>query len=251
MTDFSYQLYSSRNFPPISETLRMLGRLGYKQVEGYSALFADADKVNELRSNLAANGLTMPTGHFGLDMVRDNPDEVLKIAEAFDMDAIIVPAVSKDQRKNDAAGWRALGKALAAAGGPVWAAGREFGWHNHDFEFVISSTGEVPLDLIMAGDPRLMLELDVAWVARGNQDPRIWIEKYRDRLIAAHVKDIAPFGENIDEDGWANVGEGTLDWKGLMASLRATPAKYFVIEHDNPKDDARFAERSLTAARTL
>ena len=98
MTDFSYQLYSSRNFPPLADTLRMLGRLGYKQVEGYGALFADADKVAELKRNLAAAGLTMPTGHFGLDMVRDRPDEVLKIAEDFDMEAVIVPAVGKERR---------------------------------------------------------------------------------------------------------------------------------------------------------
>ena len=25
MTEFSYQLYSSRNFPPLSDTLKMLG----------------------------------------------------------------------------------------------------------------------------------------------------------------------------------------------------------------------------------
>jgi hypothetical protein len=38
MTDYSYQLYSSRNFGPLPETLRMLAELGYKQVEGYDAL---------------------------------------------------------------------------------------------------------------------------------------------------------------------------------------------------------------------
>jgi sugar phosphate isomerase/epimerase len=250
MTDFSYQLYSSRNFPPLADTLRMLGRLGYKQVEGYSALFADADQVAELKRNLAANGLAMPTGHFGLEMVRHRPDEVLKIAEGFDMEAVIVPAVGKEQRSQDAAGWRALGAELAKAGEPYWAAGRKFGWHNHDFEFVVTPTGEMPLDLIMA-DPRLALELDVAWVVRGNQDPLAWIEKYKDRLIAAHIKDIAPSGEKIDEDGWADVGDGVMDWKAIMPALRGTTAKYFVMEHDNPKDAARFAERSLAAAQKL
>ena len=29
MTEFSYQLYSSRNFPPLADTLKMLGELGY------------------------------------------------------------------------------------------------------------------------------------------------------------------------------------------------------------------------------
>ena len=34
MTDFSYQLYSSRNFPPLADTLKMLARLGYTHGRG-------------------------------------------------------------------------------------------------------------------------------------------------------------------------------------------------------------------------
>ena len=37
-----------------------------------------------------------------------------------------------------------------------------------------------------------------------------------------------------------------------MAALKEqTKAKYYVMEHDNPKDDRRFAERSLAAAEKL
>src|SRR5690554_4997513 len=102
MTEFSYQLYSSRNFPPLSDTLKMLGRLGYKQVEGYGGLFADLDALDALKSKLAANGLTMPTGHFGLDMVRDQPDRVLEIVEALGIEAVFVPAVPPQERSKDA-----------------------------------------------------------------------------------------------------------------------------------------------------
>ena len=49
MTDFSYQLYSSRNFGPLSETLKMLGKLGYKQVEGYGGLYADLQAIDKLK----------------------------------------------------------------------------------------------------------------------------------------------------------------------------------------------------------
>ena len=53
-------------------------------------------------------------------------------------------------------------------------------------------------------------------------------------------------------DGWADVGHGTLDWKGLMAALRGkTPARYFVMEHDNPSDYERFARRSIAAANAF
>ncbi len=73
--------------------------------------------------------------------------------------------------------------------------GLTFGWHNHDFEFADLGGEEKPLDLILQGSDDLALELDVAWVQVGGEDPITWIEKYADRIVATHIKDIAPKGE--------------------------------------------------------
>ena len=75
------------------------------------------------------------------------------------------------------------------------------------------------------------------------------IQKYAAKIYAAHVKDIAPAGECEDEDGWADVGHGTMEWQGIMDALQATNCTYFVMEHDKPNDDARFARRSIEAAK--
>jgi sugar phosphate isomerase/epimerase len=246
MTDFSYQLYSSRNFPPLTETLRMLGSLGYKQVEGYGGLYANLDALDKLKADLAEFGLHMATGHFGFDMVRDQSARVIEIAKAVNMQALFVPALQ--ERVKDAKGWAAFGKELAEAGKPFWDAGLTFGWHNHAFEFADLGIAEKPLDLILQGSDKLALEFDVAWAVVGGQDPLAWIAKYADRTVAAHVKDIAPKGENTDEDGWSDVGYGTMDWKTIMAALRKSNAKYFVMEHDNPQDHVRFATRSISMA---
>ena len=89
----------------------------------------------------------------------------------------------------------------------------------------------------------------IAWVVRGNADPLEWVDRYGKRITAVHVKDIAPKGENADEDGWADVGHGTIDWKKIMKALREkTPAKVFIMEHDKPSDVGRFARRSIEAA---
>ncbi len=56
--------------------------------------------------------------------------------------------------------------------------------------------GSIPQDRIFEGGPGLEWEMDVAWVIRGGADPLAWIETYKDRITAAHVKDIAPAGEN-------------------------------------------------------
>ncbi len=250
MTDFSYQLYSSRNFPPLADTLKMLAEAGYTGVEGYGALYADPGKVAELVANLKGSGLAMPTGHFSLDMLENDPARVLEIARAVGIERVYCPYLVAENRPADRAGWVAFGRRLQQASQPYRDAGLGFGWHNHDFEFKALPDGTLPQEAIFEGGPDLEWEADIAWVIRGGVDPLDWIDRHGARITAVHVKDIAPAGENADEDGWADVGQGTVDWRALMEALRGTPAKHFVMEHDNPADDARFARRSLDAAKT-
>ncbi|MEP0940589.1 MAG: sugar phosphate isomerase/epimerase [Rhizobiaceae bacterium] len=248
MTDLSYQLYSSRNFPPLGDTLSMLADLGYTQVEGYGGLYED---LETLAAALKSAGLTMPSGHFGLDMLEDDPDQALKVAKAVGMTSIYCPHIGPDLRASDAAGWRAFGARLDKAGAPYRAAGLKFGWHNHDFEFVTQTDGCIPMEEILAGGPGLSWEADIAWIVRGGGDPFDWIKRHGARIDAVHVKDIAKEGECVDEDGWDDVGHGTMDWKGLLDALKDTPASLFVMEHDNPNDHQRFASRSIAAVRSL
>jgi sugar phosphate isomerase/epimerase len=247
----SYQLYSSRNFPPLADTLKMLASLGYEGVEGYGALYADDALVADLVAHLGDSGLAMPTGHFGLSQLESEPGKVLSIARSLGLERIYCPYLMPAERPSDAAGWQAFGARLQSAGQPFREAGLGFGWHNHDFELVPLPDGQVPQDLIFAGGPDLEWEIDVAWVIRGGADPLAWIAKHGHRITAAHVKDIAPAGENAAEDGWSDVGHGTVDWKGIMAALRKTGCTNFIMEHDNPADHHRFARRSIAAAKAL
>lgn len=248
MTGFSYQLYSSRNFPPLGDTLSMLAAAGYASVEGFGGVYADPAA---LAASLKANGLTMPTGHFSIDQLENDVPGVLAIANAVGMTHLYCPYILPDQRPTDAAGWKAFGARLQAASAPYKAAGFGFGWHNHDFEFVTLPDGSTPQEQIFAGGPDLEWEADIAWIVRGGADPLAWIAKYGQRITSVHVKDIAPKGENTAEDGWADLGQGTVDWKSIMAALRNTPCKTFVMEHDNPSDHKRFATRSIAAAKGL
>jgi sugar phosphate isomerase/epimerase len=249
MTKFSYQLYCSRNYPPLSETLAMVASAGYERVEGYGGLYANPALVAELKANLAQHGLHMASGHFSLDMLENQRATVLDIARTFDMKAIYCPHIMPDQRPKDAAGWVEFGRRLQETGKPYKDAGYDFGWHNHDFEFRPLPDGSIPQERMFEGGPDLSWEGDIAWVVKGGGDPLAWIEKFRDRITAAHIKDIAPAGQCLDEDGWADVGHGTMDWPTIMKALRGAGVELFVMEHDNPSDDRRFATRSIAAAR--
>lgn len=248
---FSYQLYSSRNYGPLPATLKMLAEVGYKDTEGYGGLYSDAATLAALAKGLTANGLTMSTGHFGLPMIESDPAFVIEIARVVGMKKVYCPHVMPADRPTDGAGWKAFGARLEKAGAPLVAAGLGFGWHNHDFEFAGCADGTVPMFEILAGGPTLEWEMDVAWVVRGGGNPLAWIEAFKGRITSAHVKDIAKKGENLAEDGWADVGHGVVDWPAIMGALKAAGVAYHVMEHDNPADDRRFATRSLAAGKGL
>lgn len=247
----AYQLYSSRKFPPLEATARMLAEVGLTGTEGFGGLYADAATLAATKAALDGAGLSMKTGHFGLSQVEDTPGWALEVARTLGMERLYVPYVLPEDRPTDAAGWRAFGARLDKAGAPIRAAGFGFGWHNHDFEFRPCADGAIPEACILEGGPNLEVELDVAWVIRGGSDPLSWIRQYGARITAAHVKDIAPKGENLDEDGWADVGHGTVDWKTIHAALKEVGCQHFVLEHDNPADDRRFASRAFATLKSL
>ena len=247
----SYQLYSSRKFGPLPKTLGMIADLGLSEVEGFGGLYATASDLGQLKAELEKAGLVMTSGHFGLDMVENDPDGVKRIAEALGVRDVYVPYLDAAARPGDWDGWRAFGARLGEAGKSLQDAGIGFGWHNHDFEFRALDDGSYPIESLLDGGSALAFEFDVAWAVRAGEDPFAWIERLGGRVGAAHVKDIAPYGTCADEDGWSDVGHGTLDWAGLVAALSRAGCDHLVLEHDNPGDDRRFAERSIRFLNAL
>ena len=242
MTDFSFQLYSARNFPPLADILKMVAAAGYKQVEGYGALYADAAKVAELKAHLGASGLKMPTGHFGLDHARERARPRARDRQGARHRDDLLPL---PRRPTSARHRRRLASTSASGcrrpASRYRDAGLGFGWHNHDFEFKQLPDGSLPQVAIFEGGPDLEWEADIAWVIRGGADPLEWIKTFGNRITAVHVKDIAPAGENADEDGWADVGHGTVDWKALMAGAHGHPGQ--VLRHGARQPQGRQALR--------
>lgn len=242
--DLSYQLYCSRNWP-LDEALAMLSAAGFTQVEGYGGLFGDGGDA--LRAKLDANGLSMTSSHMNLTDSEADPAAAVALAQTLGIKKAFIPHIGPDDRPTDVAGWQAFGARLATLGKHFTDAGMTFGWHNHDFECV-AVDGTYPLDIIA---DHVDLELDLGWVRRAGHNPVDWINKYGSKIKAAHIKDIAPAGENTDEDGWADVGHGTMDWAAIHTALQAGGITHYVTEHDNPSDHARFASRSLASMKSF
>ena len=239
----SFQLYSAREHGPWDDVFANLKRLGYTRVEGYGALYEDPEA---LAGQLAAHGLSMPTGHVAFAALEGDFAKALETVRTLGIETAYAPHLAPDERPDDADGWRAVGRRLAAIGRKLRDEGVAFGWHNHAFEVEPCGDGSVPLALLLEEAPDMGWEADLAWIVRGGADPLEWIASHGERIRAVHVKDLAADGENADEDGWADPGHGTMDWPALLDAVRGkAPDARLVAEHDKPADVERFARRAM------
>ena len=245
---YSLQLYTARNHPPLNAAIGMIAKLGYREVEGFGGVYGEPAK---LRAVMDKNDIAMPTGHFSLDMLENEKKKVLAIASALGINKLIAPYLLPDDRPTSAKGWKDFGKRLGALATTYRAKGYPLAWHNHDFEYHKLKDGLTPHELIFGAAPLLDWEIDVAWIVRGKSDPLKWIKAYAGAITSVHIKDIAKKGENVDEDGWADVGHGTVDWAKIMDALKPTRCVHFILEHDNPSDLERFCKRSMATVKKL
>lgn len=243
---FAFQLYSGRKFPPLEDQLETLAALGYQAIEPYGGLYGEAGR---LKAAADRHGLAIESGHIGIDALESNLEGAAATAKALGMSLLIVPFIAPEARPQDAQGWKGLGARLSRIAAGLKERGLAFAWHNHNFEFGRLPDGSFPIEHILGDDPGVLWQADLAWIVRAGEDPVRWLGRYRGRVISVHVKDIAPAGTLGDEDGWADVGTGTLAWNDLWRAARDAGARLFVAEHDNPSDYRRFARRSIEAMK--
>jgi inosose dehydratase len=136
--------------------------------------------------------------------------------------------------------YKQLGKALTELGKRTADLGIPLGYHNH-----MGSLGERPeeLDQIMAAsDPRYAkLELDIAHYFQGGGDPVKAIEKFSDRLLFMHIKDVERFPEGKDPQHsyrFVELGQGLVDVPAVFDALRKVNFRgWAVVELDDvPKN---------------
>jgi sugar phosphate isomerase/epimerase len=246
----SIQLYTLRSLDNLDRVLDVVSDAGYQYVETVGSHLDDAAGV---RARLDARRLKVSSSHVSLAALREKPDAVADACKVLGLTDLYMPAVPPDDRDMAADGWRSLGLELARMADAMKAKGISLGYHNHHWELKPKDGNKTALELIFEaaeGSP-LTWEVDVAWLARGNVDPKAWINRYSRIITAAHVKDIAPAGQNEDQDGWADVGSGTLDWPDLWRACRKAGARWMVVEHDKPADPARTARSSFDYLRTI
>ncbi|MES2932505.1 MAG: sugar phosphate isomerase/epimerase, partial [Pseudomonadota bacterium] len=135
-------------------------------------------------------------------------EAVMEACQALGFTQLFMPSVPPEERDSDGAYWLAMGRELGQFSHQARQYGIALGYHNHNWELRQKEGGNTALELLFDGaaDSPLTWQSDVAWLVRGGADPFALLQRYRERVVSVHVKDLAVAGEKLDEDGWADVG---------------------------------------------
>ncbi|WP_410809133.1 sugar phosphate isomerase/epimerase family protein [Micromonospora sp. 067-2] len=245
----SIQLYTLRDqlAADLPGTLDALRRIGYRRVE--HAGFVGRTAAG-FRAALDAAGLRATSGHTGIPQPFNAAtwERALADANVVGSKKIVHPYFGRDAAGRpirDPAVYRALARDLNQAGRLAERAGLDFGYHNHQLEFVPLTGGSTGFD-ILAGqtDPRLVhFELDLYWSWRGAHDPVDVIRAHRGRIRQVHVKDLDV------EGGFADLGTGVIDFGRIFAHEREAGIEEYIVERDDAGTPPRAPADALDTAR--
>ncbi len=233
------QLYTLRSEMEgrVEQTLERVAAIGYEEVEFVRFLYFDHSPA-EIREMLARTGLRAPASHIAPTFETEAWARILDDANEAGHEYVVVASIPASMRA-DLDGWRRTAEAMTGAGERARAAGLQFAYHNHDFEF-IEMDGRVPFDVFCEeSDPDLVqIELDLYWIIHGGGDPVAFFNRWPGRIPMVHVKDRTVAGEMAD------VGAGVIDWVELFQYIDHAGMKHFLVEHDRPDGPFRSIEAS-------
>lgn len=242
------QLYSFRHDldKDLPGTLARVKQLGVNCIEPYSLHGLTPE---ELRAEFDKAGLSVVSYHLAGDLFRGPPEEAVNIARVLGAEQVGVAWLKESE--NDAVDEAKLMKAaerLNAMCPAAQAAGMKVFYHTHGYEFHEGDPEAKLFDkFVQALTPEcVVLQLDVYWVAYAGQDPVKLINRYADRTLSLHIKDmatsqtVAPFDGSkwpgpLTDESFAVIGQGKLDWPSLFEAAKAANVRWYIIEDETAK----------------
>ncbi|MFM9874390.1 MAG: sugar phosphate isomerase/epimerase family protein [Fimbriimonadaceae bacterium] len=223
----SVQLYTIRSLmeKDFWGTLTRLSEAGFRNVELAGLGGHDAE---EARIGFAERGLKPHSMHVDLNRVKTDQDALVQEAHTLGVGTVIVPWIDHNTFKG---GWKEIAEVLTSLAKLYAEHDLKLGYHNHAFEFEKEGDRTGFEILWESAGPEVVPEVDLFWVKKGGDDPIAWINKLTGRIKEAHFKDMDPKGE------FTEVGQGSMDWDGIIKAGKEAGLEYAIIENDSPKID--------------
>ena len=233
------QLYTLRDLMAKDPdgTLRKVAEIGYKEVEpyGYSDGKFFGKTPKEFSAKLKELGLSAPSGHYttgnvmkGKGTLTDDwkraVDDAATVGQKYMVCAYLFPP---ERTKLD--DYKQFADLFNKSAEVCKAAGIQFAYHNHDFEFK-PMDGQIPYDILLNGTDKnlVKLELDLYWATFADQDPVALFKKHPGRFPLWHVKDM----EKTAERAFAPVGTGSINFQRIFDAKKIAGMTHYFVEQD-------------------
>jgi sugar phosphate isomerase/epimerase len=224
-------------------TLRKVYAAGFREIE-----FAGYYGKNpaDLAKLMHSIGFSLVSTHAGAGDIAKSGDKIIADAKALGLKYVVCssPGVSPEKEKLpweermkavDLSDWKWNADLFNKFGKQVSDAGMSFGYHNHSAEFK-KYEGQTAFDYLFANTDakHVKIELDVGWVAVAQADPIAILNKYKDRVVALHVKDVGKRTSADKDPPSVALGEGVVDWKKVIGTAKANGTKAYFYEQEEP-----------------
>jgi sugar phosphate isomerase/epimerase len=228
------QLYTLRDFcktpADIASTLKKVKQIGYDavQVSGIGKI-----DPKELANILKGEGLTCCVTHISMDRMKNEPEAVAEEHKMWGCQYTAIGGFGFSGEQT-AQTWIDFAKEYSEIGKNLAKLGLTVGYHNHSHE-LIKYNGKTALDLLLENcDKSVWFEIDTYWITHGGGDPIQWINKVSGRIPCIHLKDMAIGTVNGERKQlMAEVGEGNLNFPGILEAAKKAGTKWFIVEQDN------------------
>jgi len=234
------------------EDIRSLGFRGIQLRANVLQEFGGAAELRDLLDKHQLQMIALSSGSVRIDPALQAEEIAKHTANAkFVRDVGGLYLQVTDERPKDraitTADYKQLGRLISEIGKRTADLGVSLGYHNH-----MGSLGEHPEEveqILEAADPRYAkLELDVAHYFQGGGDPAKAIEKYSDRLLFMHIKDVEPAPPNAAAKRpyrFVELGRGKVDLPAVFEALRKVNFRgWAIVELDVVPDKTRTPKES-------
>ena len=235
------QLYTVRDYcrtlDDFSETLKKVADIGYTTVQVSGTCPYEA---GWLRDQLKANGLTCGITHFSYERILNETEAVIEEHKTFGC-----PHIGIGSMPGGGKGYADFVKEpkLRPAMDKIHAAGLQFMYHNHNFEYETKLEDGRPVMYHLSEDftpEQMCFTLDTYWVYYGGYDVVPEIERLSGRLPVVHFKDMLVTEDGERRMSWVG-GGNTLDFTKIIPAFEKAGTELAYIEQDNCYGEDPFA----------
>ena len=254
-------------------TLKKIAQIGYNEVEtaGWGTL-----SVTQFRDLVHDAGLRAPSAHlmFGMQDTDKLLDEAKTLGAHFAVSSVLAhiepPNGLQDPKERQAFFLHKLNSLTAddfrhtaamanEIGQKAKAAGLQYAYHNHNFEFRDLGGGQIGYDILLKEtDPAVVkFEADCGWMKVAGKDPIEYLTQHSDRFAMLHIKDFKGIAKPVtalmspDAPTPTELGRGSIDLKPIVKAGLRIGVKHMFVEQEPPFTEVPAMEAAAIDYRVL